>query len=304
MSEGDGNSFFPVCVCLSFIQLCRNSSHIGKLWTCFYKSIVWNSVLWFCCWFVTLWRHGLVCVFLNWAAWVRGKVNVFSVSIGFILPCMSFCRVISKKPTLSDHAEARNHGSPTKELIAKAASREEPEGMPLSCTKVHSQKAWPAVMRPSLPADALISRTAIQDSSLELFSLKAYTFLIYYFYRQWTAFGQKYSWTYDVSSVRYAIIKPTNISVQSWWALQAKEVKEQPRKTEGARRGSGLTCLQYTGLEWYCSLPVLSELFPLLLCRLEMGSSNCFGSARVVSLQNFSQHAISWERGGGALGLA
>ncbi|XP_015275846.1 PREDICTED: tether containing UBX domain for GLUT4 isoform X2 [Gekko japonicus] len=37
-------------------------------------------------------------------------------------------RVISKKSTLCGHAEARNHGSPTKELIPRAASREEPEG--------------------------------------------------------------------------------------------------------------------------------------------------------------------------------
>lgn len=81
---------------------------------------------------------------------------------------MSFCRVITKKSTLSGHEEARNRESPTKELIARTASREEPEGTFLSYTKVHSQQFWPSAMRPFLPTAALISKVAIQDSSVKL----------------------------------------------------------------------------------------------------------------------------------------
>nr|XP_056713715.1 tether containing UBX domain for GLUT4 [Euleptes europaea] len=54
-------------------------------------------------------------------------------------------RVISKKSTPSGHAEARNHGSPTKDPIAGAVSREEPEGSEQHLGRSTSEQMMPPV---------------------------------------------------------------------------------------------------------------------------------------------------------------
>ncbi|KAL8163365.1 UNVERIFIED_CONTAM: hypothetical protein K2H54_019006 [Gekko kuhli] len=68
-------------------------------------------------------------------------------------------RVISKKSTLCDHAEARNHGSPTKELIARAASREEPEG-----SEQHLGRSIPEPMTPPVSDVPLSNLTTFLSS--------------------------------------------------------------------------------------------------------------------------------------------